>query len=104
MPRMSLRAILPLLGAAALLHAAPAAAQDPDTFPPEITITVPAEGQVVTSSQGAVETAFSCVDEDGGSGVASCDGDATLDTTHVGDHSFVVHTSDNAGNATTKIV
>jgi hypothetical protein len=91
--------------AAGAIHAAPAAAAaDPDTTPPEITITVPAEGQVFDSSQGPVATSFACADEPGGSGVANCDGDATLDTTKHGDQTFTVHTTDRAGNETTRTV
>jgi hypothetical protein len=103
-PTHSLR-MLAAVAAVGAIHAAPAvAAADPDTTPPEITVTVPAEGQVFDSSQGPVATSFGCADEPGGSGVASCDGDATLDTTKHGDQSFTVHTTDHAGNATTKII
>ena len=108
MARMSLRTSLTLrvLGAvvvAGAITAGPAVA-DVDTTPPVITVTAPAEGQVIASNQGAVPTAFSCVDEQGGSGVATCQGDATIDTTKHGDQTFTVQTSDNAGNATTKTV
>jgi hypothetical protein len=99
---------LRLLGALLLAGAAcagPAAAQLDDTFPPEITVNFPAEGQEITSNQGALPTQFSCVDpEPDASGVATCAGDPTIDTTKNGDQQFIVHTSDNAGNETQKIV
>src|SRR3954451_22380081 len=93
-PTHSLR-MLAVVAAAGAIHAAPAAAAaDPDTTPPEITVTVPAEGQVFDSSQGPVATSFACADEAGGSGMATCDGAATLDTTKHGDQTFIVHTTD----------
>jgi hypothetical protein len=99
---------LRLLGsllAAGAIFAGPAVADVDDTFPPVITITVPTEGQVIASNQGALPTAFSCVDpEPEPSGVATCSGDATIDTTKHGDQQFIVRTSDNAGNATDKTV
>ena len=105
---MSLRASTPLRLLAAVVVvgavcAGPAVA-DVDTTPPVITVTMPVEGQVIASNQGALPTAFACADEPGGSGVATCDGDATIDTTKHGDQQFVVHTSDRAGNATDKTV
>jgi hypothetical protein len=110
---MSLRPLLRLFGAllvAGAVCAVPAVAKldDPDTTPPVITVTFPAEGQEITSNQGAVPTRFDCVDPvvPGAitSGKLACEGDATIDTTKNGDQQFTVHTSDNAGNATDKIV
>jgi len=110
---MSLRPSLRLLGALLVtgaVCAVPAVAKldDPDTTPPVITITFPAEGQEITSNQGALATQFNCVDPvvPGAitSGTATCDGDATIDTTKNGDQQFTVHTTDNAGKATEKTV
>jgi hypothetical protein len=103
-PSVSLRLLGSLLVAGAIF-AGPAVADFNDTVPPEITVTTPAEGQVIASNQGALPTAFSCVDpEPEASGVATCAGDATIDTSKHGDQTFTVHTSDNAGNATDKTV
>src|SRR3954468_22510640 len=101
-PTHALR-VLAAVAAAAAIHAAPAAASaDPDTTPPVITVAVPAEGQVFDPSQGRVATSFACTDEPGGSGVSSCSGGPTLDTTKHGDQTFTVLTTDHAGNQTTK--
>ena len=45
-----------------------------------------------------VEALYTCTDEDGGSGVATCTGPATLDTSSKGPKSFEVTTTDRAGN------
>jgi lysophospholipase L1-like esterase len=45
-----------------------------------------------------VEAQFTCTDEPGGSGVATCAGPATLDTSSVGNKTFQVTAVDNAGN------
>jgi hypothetical protein len=110
---MSLRPFLRLFGAlllAGAVCAVPAVARldDPDTTPPVITVTFPTEGQEITSDQGALPTQFACVDPvvPGAitSGTATCDGDATIDTTKNGDQQFIVTTTDNAGKGTQKIV
>ena len=46
-----------------------------------------------------VEAQFECTDEDGGSGLASCAGPATLDTSSIGTRTFGVTTTDEAGNS-----
>ncbi|WP_137158644.1 PxKF domain-containing protein [Blastococcus sp. CCUG 61487] len=51
-----------------------------------------------------VEALFTCTDEDGGSGVATCAGPATLDTSSIGTKTFEVTTSDEAGNSRTEAV
>jgi hypothetical protein len=106
-PRVSIAARL-LAGAvvAAALIAAPASAQVADTFAPEITITVPSEGQVFASNQGNIPTAFSCQDEPGGSGLApgGCAGPASIDTTQLGEQIFTVTGTDLAGNSAPKLV
>jgi hypothetical protein len=109
MPPMSPRAPLAALAAAvaaAALAAGPASAQVADTTPPQIDITVPAEGQVFASDQGNVPTNFACHDEIGGSGLApnGCVGPAFIDTTQVGDQLFTVTGTDNAGNSAPKLV
>ena len=48
-----------------------------------------------------VEAQFACTDEDGGSGLATCTGPATLDTSSTGAKSFEVTTTDAAGNSRT---
>jgi hypothetical protein len=45
-----------------------------------------------------VPAQFTCTDETGGSGVASCSGPTDLDTSSVGAQSFEVVTTDGAGN------
>ena len=49
-----------------------------------------------------VEAQFACTDEAGGSGLASCAGPATLDTSSVGTKTFEVATTDVAGNRRTE--
>ena len=51
---------------------------------------------------------YSCADEAGGSGIASCVGTvadgAPVDTSTLGEHTFTVDASDNAGNSTSRSV
>jgi hypothetical protein len=49
-----------------------------------------------------VAAMFACTDEDGGSGLATCTGPATLDTSSIGAKSFDVTTTDAAGNSRTQ--
>ena len=49
-----------------------------------------------------VQAQFTCTDEQGGSGVATCTGPASLDTGSVGSKTFTVTTTDNAGNQRTE--
>jgi len=76
-----------------------------DTTPPAVTITAPAQGATYTKDQ-AVAADYSCVDEPGGSGLASCDGPVEpgdpVDTTTVGSHAFTVTGTDNANNSATQ--
>jgi hypothetical protein len=74
---------------------------DPDTTNPTVSITTPRDGAHYT--QGAlVQAGYSCQDEDGGSGVASCQGTVPsgqhIDTASAGVKSFTVNSSDHAGN------
>ena len=75
--------------------------QDTDTTDPTITLTTPPDNAVYTKNQ-AVDADYSCADEDGGSGLASCDGDVPsgdpINTSTVGAHTFTVDAADNAGN------
>jgi hypothetical protein len=72
-----------------------------DVSAPSISLTTPPVGAVYTLGQ-VVAADFSCADEAGGSGIASCVGTvadgAALNTGTVGSHSFTVNAADNAGN------
>ena len=75
-----------------------------DQAGPVVTIASPADG--ATFAAGAdVFADFSCEDEGGGSGIATCEGDladgAQIDTSMPGEFSFTVTATDNAGNTTT---
>jgi streptogramin lyase len=75
-------------------------APPPDTTPPTIAITSPADGASFSVGQ-VVLADYACTDEVGGSGVASCDGpavDGTPIDTSLGTHTFTVSASDVAGN------
>ena len=78
----------------------------PDTAAPTVTITTPADGATFTKGQ-SVAASYSCEDEAGGSGLASCTATpnvangAPIDTAAVGSHSFTVTGTDNAGNSAT---
>jgi YVTN family beta-propeller protein len=75
-----------------------------DGLAPTIDLRAPAEG--AQYDFGAVVAAdYSCADEAGGSGLASCEGTvpsgAVLDTSSAGPHSFTVTARDAAGNTST---
>jgi alpha-tubulin suppressor-like RCC1 family protein len=81
----------------------------PDTAPPSVDITAPSLGAAYPKDAVAT-AAFGCVDEDGGSGIATCtasvDGTALddggpLPTTQVGTRTLQVTAIDHAGNQTT---
>jgi hypothetical protein len=78
-----------------------------DRAAPTITLTTPAEGAVYALGEQVLAD-YSCSDEPNGSGVATCDGSAAagapLDTSRVGPKTFVVQTTDNAGNSASKTV
>jgi len=67
------------------------------------TVSSPHEGIEYKLGQ-PVGAVFTCTDEAGGSGVASCVGPAELDTSSIGAKSFEVVTSDVAGNRRTETV
>jgi YVTN family beta-propeller protein len=90
--------------ASAFRPIAVAAVPSRDGLAPTIDLRTPAEG--AQYDFGAVVVAdYSCADEDGGSGLASCEGDvpsgAVLDTSSAGPHSFTVTARDAAGNSST---
>ncbi len=74
----------------------------PDLTPPTIAVSSPADGEYFAKDQ-VVAADFSCVDDPGGWGIASCAGPVTdgsaIDTSSVGAHSFVVTATDEAGNS-----
>ena len=78
-----------------------------DATAPSITVTTPAEGAVYALGQ-SVNAAYSCSDESGGSGVATCTGTvpvgAPVDTSSVGDKTFRVDATDEAGNPASKTI
>jgi hypothetical protein len=75
-----------------------------DTTPPVVTLSTPADGAVFAVG-AAISVSYTCVDEQLGTGIASCVGDlpdgATLDTSLLGTFGFAVTGTDNAGNVTT---
>lgn len=81
--------------------------QGGDVTPPTIDIVTPADGAVYTVDQ-VVNASYTCSDEAGGSGIASCvgtlDNGDMIDTSTPGSFSFTVTATDNAGNTTTKTV
>ena len=78
-----------------------------DTAGAGIVVTTPASGAVYGLGEHVVAD-YSCADEAGGSGVASCVGTvangAAVDTSSVGEKTFTVEATDNAGNPTSKSV
>lgn len=80
-----------------------AVAPSVDTTAPGITVTSPTEGQHLAQGR-AVSSAFTCADETGGSGVATCAGPGTVDTSVPGARTFSVTVTDVAGNSSTKTV
>jgi hypothetical protein len=72
-----------------------------DVTPPAITLTTPAEGASFLLGS-SITASYSCQDETGGSGLASCDGDVPSGTsivpTTVGSKTFTVQAADNADN------
>jgi hypothetical protein len=72
-----------------------------DEAKPTVTITTPADGAVYRRNE-QVTADYACADEAGGSGLDACEGDVTdggtVDTSTLGEHSFTVTATDNAGN------
>jgi hypothetical protein len=79
---------------------------DADLTPPTISMNTPADAGSYGNADGA-KASFSCADEQGGSGLASCDGtepDGSALPTDVGSHTFTVNATDAAGNTSHKTV
>jgi hypothetical protein len=79
----------------------------PDTTAPTISIAAPA-ANAVYSLGASVAASYSCADEAGGSGLASCQGSVpsgrALETSTPGAHTFTVSAADSAGNVATQTV
>jgi hypothetical protein len=78
-----------------------------DRAGPTIAIVTPADGAVYSKGQ-RVLAAYTCADQPGGSGVATCNGTvpngSPVDTSGLGPHSFTVTATDKAGNSVSKTV
>jgi hypothetical protein len=89
-------------GAPAVIRSGTATITVVDRTAPAIAIGSPTDGETLTQGQ-QVAAVFSCADEAGGSGIASCTGTvgtgAPLDTAAPGTKTFTVTATDNAGNA-----
>jgi hypothetical protein len=88
----------------AQLFTSASAPPPPDTTDPTVTVVTP--GQNASYLQGSTVNAnYSCADEAGGSGLASCTGTvpngSPIDTATLGSKTFTVTGTDNAGNDTT---
>ena len=76
-----------------------------DEAAPQVTLDSPSDGAVYTQGEEVLAD-YSCADEPNGSGLATCsgtvaDGEA-VDTDALGEHTFTVEASDNAGNTTSR--
>jgi hypothetical protein len=76
-----------------------------DATKPTVSIVVPASGATYTQNT-SVASSFACSDliNGLGSGVKTCTGNASLDTSSTGTKSFAATATDNAGNSTTATV
>jgi uncharacterized UPF0146 family protein len=78
-----------------------------DVTAPTVMITAPADGAAYAQGQ-AVDAAYACADEAGGSGIGSCAGTVAsgspIDTSTAGSHTFAVDATDIAGNKLARIV
>lgn len=72
-----------------------------DETRPTITIATPADGAQIARGT-TVTPDFACTDEDGGSGIESCEG-GTVDTSAPGKKTFEVTATDRAGNTRTAV-
>jgi virginiamycin B lyase len=71
-----------------------------DVTPPVVTIVSPRDGSVLTEGEGMIAD-YSCTDEPGGSGLATCEGpvaDGAIIPNDLGSHSFTVRATDGEGN------
>jgi hypothetical protein len=75
-----------------------------DATDPTVQLSEPADGAEYARGEPATAD-YECLDEAGGSGIASCDGPvadgAAIDTSTLGQHTFAVTAVDGAGNSTT---
>jgi hypothetical protein len=75
--------------------------QNNDITAPTITLNTPPDNATYIKND-VVNADYSCADEDGGSGLASCEGDVPdgdpINTSTVGAHTFTVDAADNADN------
>jgi hypothetical protein len=78
-----------------------------DRAGPSVVIATPADGAVYSKGE-RVLAAYTCADQPGGSGVATCNGTvpngSPVDTSGLGPHSFTVTATDKAGNSVSKTV
>jgi hypothetical protein len=78
-----------------------------DRAAPEITLNSPTDGAEYGLGDRVLAD-YSCADQPGGSGLASCTGTVAngtpIDTSSFGTHTFEVHATDGAGNPATKAV
>ena len=78
-----------------------------DSTAPTVAVSKPVNGGTYAVGQ-SVKASYSCKDESGGSGLATCVGTvangAAIDTATVGSKSFVVTATDKGGNTTTTTV
>ena len=74
-----------------------------DRTAPTVDLRTPRDGASYPRGE-IVRADYDCADEPGGSGIASCEGDAPdgepIDTSTLGEHSFTVTATDGAGNRT----
>ncbi len=75
-----------------------------DTTAPTVSLATPNDGASYTKGE-VVKAGYSCADEQGGSGIKSCQGPvpsgSNIDTATAGTKSFAVTATDNAGNTKT---
>ena len=85
-------------------HGRPSWQAVPETTPPTITLSSPADGASFAHDSD-MAAGYSCADEPGGSGLSTCSGSvasgASLATSTLGAHSFTVNATDHAGNHAT---
>jgi hypothetical protein len=78
-----------------------------DSSPPSLSLNTPTEGAIYAQG-AAVNAEYTCADESGGSGVASCEGSvptgSPIDTATAGPHTFSVTGTDIVGNTATTSV
>jgi len=85
----------------AVLGSGSALTEPPDTTNPTIDLATPRSGAIYPQTK-QVTADYTCADEEGGSGIATCTGTvssgAAVDTSTLGAHSVTVTATDHAGN------